>query len=229
MKHIKKSPQEPQDFSDWKQQANPDWIPTWGNLSGKPKKALHSTLLAEQGYICGYCGRRINADSSHIEHFKPRSHFPDLTLDYQNLIASCPGYPAEKDVPKGSKTHPAQEHCGQKKGDWYDNQLTVSPLIDDCAEFFRFTGDGQILPSRDSQKTNAAEETIARLRLDHETLNRSRSKAIEAEIFGLETLTPDDIDELINAYNQPDKKGQYIPFCSTILYLLKSYAGYEAP
>jgi uncharacterized protein (TIGR02646 family) len=225
MKYIKKLLQEPRDFSTWKQQANPDWIPNWGNLSGKPKKALHSTLLAEQGYICCYCGRRINADTSHVEHFKPRSQFLDQTLDYQNLIASCPGYPVEDDVQKGDKNHPAQEHCGQRKGDWYDPELTVSPLIENCADFFRFTGDGQILPSQDPQKIHAATETIAHLRLDHNTLTRSRSKAIEAEIFELETLTPDEINKLINAYNQPNTDGQYIPFCATVLYLLSSYAG----
>jgi uncharacterized protein (TIGR02646 family) len=43
---------------------------------------------------CGYCddpdsyyGQEI---SYHIDHFKPKSEFPELEVEYKNLVYSCP-------------------------------------------------------------------------------------------------------------------------------------------
>lgn len=97
MKHIKKN-QEPQNFTDWKKRANEDWQPNWKeNFQAPEKTEVHEALLTEQGYICCYCGRRIDYQSSHIEHFQPRKHYPELALEYTNLLASCPGYPEDED------------------------------------------------------------------------------------------------------------------------------------
>jgi uncharacterized protein (TIGR02646 family) len=139
------------------------------------KTSVHDSLLEEQGFICCYCGQKINIDVSHIEHLKPRNKYPDLTLDYKNLIASCQG---ESETPP-----PIPVHCGHKKAEWYEESLMVSPLEKNCADFFRYTDDGQILATNDPNKQQASKETIKRLALD---INRHLQKTnIFSQYFGL--------------------------------------------
>ncbi|MGK7925879.1 MAG: retron system putative HNH endonuclease [Spirulina sp.] len=95
MKYIKKN-EEPEIFRDWKALANEDWQPNWDeNFQSPEKPAVHRSLLREQGSICCYCGREITRETSHIEHLKPRSLYPDLALNYSNLLASCQGESTE--------------------------------------------------------------------------------------------------------------------------------------
>lgn len=82
MKYIKKNP-EPAAFAQWKQQSNADWKPNWDNFQKPEKPIVHDALLSEQGYICCYCGQRINQITSHIEHFQPRTFYPNLKLEYK--------------------------------------------------------------------------------------------------------------------------------------------------
>lgn len=118
MKHIVKQ-EEPQKFLDWKNLAGENWQPTYGGLSGYPKKALKNSLMAEQGYICCYCERRLTDNESHIEHFRPQSDPAVDPLDYRNLLCSC-----QNQLNKGEP-----RHCGNKKEDWFDEHLLVSPLF----------------------------------------------------------------------------------------------------
>ncbi len=46
----------------------------------------------------------------------------------------------------------------------------VSPLEENCADFFRYTEDGQILATEELDKQNAAETTIDRLGLNIDKL-----------------------------------------------------------
>ena len=54
--------------------------------------ALKTKLIEEQGYICCYCGKRIqNDNSTSIEHVKPKSIYKQETLKFSNLLVSCNG------------------------------------------------------------------------------------------------------------------------------------------
>ena len=75
MKNIAKG-QSPQGFEKWKALESADWIPTYGSLRGEEKRALHLSLLREQGWVCCYCGRAVGEDDSHIEHFRPQDGSP---------------------------------------------------------------------------------------------------------------------------------------------------------
>ena len=55
-------------------------------------KELKKVLLKDQGFICCYCGKRIFDDhNTVIEHLIPKGSNKDLTLDFDNLLASCNG------------------------------------------------------------------------------------------------------------------------------------------
>ncbi len=169
MKYIKKG-EEPESFTAWKALAKT--TPNWGYkyLQNPEKRELHDALLREQGYICCYCGMRITRESSHIEHLEPQSiPDPDLSLEYTNLLASCQ---REREPKKPI-------HCGIAKDDWYDETLMVSPLQPNCADFFIYTDDGQILETNTSDKKVAAATTIDRLCLNIPKLKAMREEVIK--------------------------------------------------
>lgn len=232
MKYIPKG-HEPANFSEWKAQANENWQPTWDALRGSEKSDVHQALLQEQGYICCYCGMRIDLNISHIEHFKPRKHFPDLALDYSNFLSSCPGEGQDNAEsilqnpdPKQPETHILGEHCGHQKASWYDSALTVSPQDPNCADHFRYTGLGEILPTADLALNAAAQETIKRLRLDHPKLEASRRSALQGIVAILNdaSISSAELQKLADAYEQIDSEGKYVRFCGAVSYLLRHYS-----
>ncbi|MBD2339267.1 TIGR02646 family protein [Calothrix sp. FACHB-156] len=215
MKYIKKNP-EPEKFSNWKALENDDWKPNWDDNFQKPEKVIvHDSLLQEQGYICCYCGMRITRETSHIEHLKPRSHYQHLALEYTNLIASCQG---ESEEPP-----PVPVHCGHHKKYWYDEHLMVSPLEINCVDFFKYPASGEIQPTDDPAKQATAKTTIEKLALDINKLQNMRKVAIDAALMGIEDLSDEEIQQLVEGYEKLDSNGQYTPFCAAIIYLLKNY------
>lgn len=213
MKYICKTT-EPEALAQFKAQTNQDWQPSYAELRGHDKQQVHHHLITEQGHICCYCGERIVLTDSHIEHFQPQTDYAHLELDYFNLLASC----QQKIEPK----HP--RHCGMGKSDWYDQELLVSPLIDDCADFFEYTDLGEILPTHRSAQSAAAKETIDRLSLNIPKLQAGRAGVIDSfydEPDFLSNLADDEIEKLIHYYSHTDQNGQYQPYCQVIIYLLQ--------
>ncbi|MEH1923079.1 retron system putative HNH endonuclease [Nostoc sp.] len=211
MKYIKKS-EEPESFTVWKNLANEDWQPSWENFSKPQKTDVHNSLLQEQGFICCYCGRRINTDDRHLEHLKPRTTYPQSALEYTNILASC-----QKDTVRKEPLH-----CGKIKDKWYDDNLMISPLDVNCAEFFRYTDDGQILATNNSEKQLAAETTIDKLALNIDKLKDLRAKALEPILEIINTITEEERQDLILGFSETDSKGYYEEFCAAIIYLLKN-------
>lgn len=213
MRYICKG-DEPESLVNLKALANEDWKPTYeADCKGEVKTQLHNALLQEQGYICCYCGMSITKENSHIEHLKPRSIYPKLALDYNNLLASCQR-DREPRVPK---------HCGVKKDKWYDEQLMVSPLDINCANFFRYAASGEILPTDEQDLQEAAQKTIEKLGLHIEKLRLIRSAAIDGALLAIEGLTDEEIQKLAQGYEKPDANGQYEEFCFAIAYILNQY------
>jgi uncharacterized protein (TIGR02646 family) len=215
VKYIKKG-EEPESFKTWKALART--TPNWGYsyLQNPEKRELHEALIREQGYICCYCGMRITWESSHIEHLKPQSlPDPDLSVDYTNLLASCQ---REREPKKPI-------HCGVAKDDWYDENLMVSPLKQNCKDFFIYTDDGQILATDASEKNAAATKTIKQLRLDIPKLKAMREEVIKNLLVGIDvfTLTEEEKQKLLQGFEQPDANGQYQEFCGAIAYILNQY------
>ena len=137
--------------------------------------------MHEQGFICCYCEGRIIVDKSHVEHFRPRNRYPLLQLDYSNLLCSClweqsPGTP---------------DHCGHRKGSWFDEDALISPLQEGCETRFQFTANGEIHPRSSSDV--AAATTIDRLALDLPKLNALRAAAVDA----LDDLPVSDIQRVL--------------------------------
>lgn len=185
MKQIVKRT-EPESFASWKNAQNQDWNPTFDILPNPQKTDLKTALLEEQGSLCCYCEKHISAQESHIEHFVPQALFrsdPDSGVDpleYQNMHASCNG----------------KDHCGQKKSNWYDADLLISPFDSGCESRFSYTFDGRILPSVSSDQ--GAVITIQKLGLDCSSLKALRNGVIEP--FLDPGLTEEDLEIMANDY-----------------------------
>jgi uncharacterized protein (TIGR02646 family) len=162
------------------------------NSHGFPTKDVHLGLLKEQGGICAYTMIRIDVDSSHIEHLKPRTvsiseqKFKE-TAQYRNMVA-C--YPREK-----KKGEAPLAFGAIFRGSAWDSQLFLTPLTQSCESRIRFTMDGKVRPRSVADK--AAKWTIAKLGLDNSKLEVLRRAAIEATGLSLTSDSPTSREEAV--------------------------------
>lgn len=139
--------------------------PGWYALCNPQKGQVHEALLAEQGHVCIYCGKRITTAfrSSHIEHFRPQSTYGAFRFDWTNLFGSC-GPTGEAGTPKT---------CGDAKGNWDPHGTPhVNPTDPQCAQRFSYDGNGAITPAVSGDVD--AQTMITKLRLDDDSLNLER-------------------------------------------------------
>ena len=69
----------------------------WDDLDGTNRRRIRDALIQDFGQICAYCERACqfptgSGESSNeetIDHFRPRNRFPDLWLDWLNLVYAC--------------------------------------------------------------------------------------------------------------------------------------------
>ncbi|MBW4680939.1 MAG: TIGR02646 family protein [Microcoleus vaginatus WJT46-NPBG5] len=219
MRYIQKG-EEPECLAKWKAEwkalENEEGFlyKKYKNFQNPEKAELHDCLLREQGYICCYCGIGIDRNNSHIEHLKPQSNYPNLDLEYTNLLASC-----QRESEKFDPTH-----CGPKKK---NEELMVSPLQVNCGDFFSYVvGSGEILPATDPDKQAAAKETIDKLGLDIDKLRAARVKALEAFLNTMqdEELSDEEKRKFAKNYHKINKPGgKYGPFSAFIADICKKF------
>ncbi len=204
MKHITKT-SPPMDFITYvATYPNADWEEFSQPKNVHIKAEFAEFLREEQGYLCCYCEEEIAKGISHIEHFKPKSYFPNLTLDYWNLFASCNGCNS-----KGDMT------CGMKKRNIYFPSL-LSPLDPTCETRFLYTADGQMLPT--DENDSQGWETIALLGLNSPKLRRRREMLYQ-EIQNLrEILSLDDFRNYVRIRLEKSFKGRFCEFWTTVRY-----------
>jgi uncharacterized protein (TIGR02646 family) len=211
MKYIQKR-SEPQKFTQWKSVQKSIGVNCdYPSLQNPEKGLVHNSLLHEQGYICCYCCMRIVKDTSHIEHLDPQSETDaDLSIDYNNLLASC-----------GSSNH-WPKHCGNKKK---NSSIEVSPLQANCEGYFSYYSNGQIVPASDLQQPEAdkSRRTIDILGPNDYDLTQGRINALES----LKGLTNDQAKKFAQICLQRNAQEQYQPFCTAVLYYLKQYFGIQ--
>lgn len=175
-------------------------------MPGEVKSTVKQRLLEEQGGLCCYTGRRVNEQSSHIEHFKPQSLCREHEdIDYNNLLAAFPG-DKERRCAYGAHA----------KDDWYDETLLISPLHSSCEGYFRFNQYGQIRAN--NEKDQRAKETIKRLRLDDHSLTELRRQAIDSALYPKQhPMSQAQLQSVVERYCMRDKNGYFPHFCYIIV------------
>ena len=117
------------------------------DLSGEPKRALRKRLLEDQGYICCYCGCRIgNDENTKIEHIKCQARYGELSLNYDNMLASCDG--GERD--RKNRVRPRHKcHCDAKK---FNEDIPVSPLDNSIEGLLTYFEDGTVTGTGEGER-----------------------------------------------------------------------------
>ena len=125
------------------------------------RNELRKHLAKEQLNICCYCCCQLSPDKTHNEHIKPESKYDQLTMDYENIVASCT---REKNTSRFT--------CGMKKDNDYDEHLFVSPLEGNCTNHFIFYSNGSI-----DSETDQGKYTIKLLALQESKILRESRKS----------------------------------------------------
>lgn len=200
MKHVTKGPS-PKVFEAWKNQASDEWQPSYKQLANPEKLDVHSSLLAEQGWVCCYCGRAIDVQDSHIEHFRPQSVYAALELNFDNMHVSC----------LRQRDRRAPLHCGHAKGDGLDEARLIDPQDPSCEARFIYTALGQIVPTDSSD--DRAKYMAGLLKLDSPVLNAMRADVINASLGPevLETLSDVELMTFRDACRARDAQGKLSP------------------
>ncbi len=215
MKYITKKPQ-PHELIAWTR-AKPDsqdakqlaW--SYDDMPAAVREAIKAGLIQEQGGLCCYTGRRVTAESSHIEHLKPQALCMNHEdTDYANMLAAHPAWNAPKKC----------EYGAHKKGSWYDEHLLVHPLRPDCERRFRYRATGKISPAHPDDE--GAKETIRRLHLDHRELVEMRKEAIHSILFEKQ-LSKVQAERLMANIEERNSHGLFRPFCFAIKQACEKY------
>ena len=135
---------------------------SWDNLRGEEKKIITEYLKKnEQEGMCAYCESKLKENSYHIEHFRKRSLFPELTFDYNNLFLSCNN----------------ENSCGKHKdryGLTKDEFNTIYSPLNINLDEFEYSYTGEILG-----KTPKAKKTIDVFNLNERSLVEKRKTIIK--------------------------------------------------
>lgn len=204
MKYIKKK-KEPASLTRFRAEGGKD-IDEY-----REKGKLRQVLMKEQGFICCYCMQRIKPETSHIEHWKPRSLYPELQSDYKNLLAACGGN-------EGNPQH--LQHCDRRKG---DREITLNPTNPKCETLIKYSSNGEIY----SDDETGSRELNDVLNLNNQTLVINRKNALD---FVIRKLTAENQDgtwsetmlkKEINKWESLGKDGRYEPFCRIVIFRLE--------
>lgn len=181
---------------------------------------LRQALLADQGYICAYCMRRIPAhdkvggcfvpETTRIEHIKSRELYPDLKLDYSNMVICCPGCIA------GSYDE-MSTHCDRSKG---NKDITLDLFSDGLFETISYTSDGSLK----SSNLKYQKEIDDVLHLNNKLLKNNRAtvkNAIIQKINSAGTWTKSNLEKLIREWDSKDSYGAFKPYNGIVLYYLR--------
>ncbi|KYC39032.1 hypothetical protein WA1_34145 [Scytonema hofmannii PCC 7110] len=189
-------------------------VKNFSDYDNFPKKdELRVSLLTEQGHICCYCMQRISDSRMKIEHWKSQDDYPELQLDYNNLLGACQGG-------QGSPKH--LQHCDTRKG---NTEITINPTDNNrnCEDLIRYRGNGQIY----SDEVTINDELEKVLNLNMQTLANNRKEVLEIVIQQLTKERPQGnwtvamLTQKINEWNNKQQDGKYKPYCQIVIYHLK--------
>jgi uncharacterized protein (TIGR02646 family) len=166
--------------------------------------ALKEALLNEQGYLCCYCMNGIKEDNMKVEHYKPRSIYPALKMEYTNLFAACKG------------NFCTDKHCDTKKE---NAELSIHPADprNNCEAIIGYSTNGKL--SYPNMYKVDIEET---LNLNNSVLIKNRKIALYGAVLALKKIgyKSNSIQKLIDHYKSKSSEGKFHPYCNAILWLL---------
>lgn len=212
MRQIRKG-DEPVALNRWKRLNSGK---SYKDLSSDLRCAIGNACVKEQYYLCGYCCKRIDVDSSHNEHLIPQSADARRTLDFDNIIASCN----------------TNKQCGKAHG---SKNLTMTPLMPECETDLKYYISGVVEGLTDNARNMIDVLNLGDTRKRNRRLVEIRKYVIFSLLFQhgthleeLQMLDADLIGLLIDEFQSPDN-GKLEPYSPVIVSVLrdmqKAYGG----
>jgi len=146
---------------------------------------------------CGYCERRFEPPGelqSSVDHFRPRSRFPNLVYEWENWVSSC-------------------QRCNFTKGDQWPDTGYVDPWAADLPErpeehldYAPLTGEIVAKSGLTRDARLKAENTIDDLGLNETRLRNSRFNLIGVLVQDLLTASPGrERSTVVSKYQDPSQ------------------------
>lgn len=208
MRNIQKQT-EPASLTEHRCRTNADFTATYENYTESTD--LREALETEQRGICCYCLQRIkpNATSMKIEHWKSQSRFPELQLEYSNMLGSC----------NGSEGRPSRlAHCDTKKG---NRCIKLNPSNPDHSveRTVKFLGDGRV--ESDDQEFDTHLNDVLNLNNGYR-LKENRKRVLDSFREYLRNVNPSqsDLRRELAKWNG-NSSGALEPFCQVVVYYLR--------
>ena len=212
MRYIKKGT-EPQSLTKYKKESNAY------NDGYEKKDEIREKLLKEQGYLCGYCMRRLGScEDVKIEHVVSQSSLKEIeraALDYRIMLGVCYG---NEGKPK------AQQTCDTHRG---NADLKINPFDQALVNMIKYKPDGTIY-SDDPDINKDLDETLNLNYIgDNVYLKSNRKEALQACKSKLAKLQREGnwskrlIMQMLKEYEIPDAEGQLIPYSGIVVDYLK--------
>jgi len=188
-------------------------------------------LLEEQGFICAYCMRKIDAKTSSIEHIIGQSYKDKKgneigkieDTNYDNMLAVCEGNSCQK------------LHCDKSRAEFQSKRpvLSISPLNKQQMVNIRFLKSGFIyykVPDEAIDKSNETEEDKEirediekTLNLNCENLREQRRKIIQSLKNILIKHKFDKTFAKKELERWQNNSGHYKAFCQVAIYELQKH------
>lgn len=186
----------------------------YGGQPSEVSRELKMSLLAEQGYLCCYCMRRIsNNEKLKVEHWCSQSGYPQFQLEYGNLLAACDGN-------KGKRRN--VQTCDTRKEN-EDLRYNPANISHDVESRIVYQSDGKIVVPAD-QLFDAQINNV--LNLNEPTLVNNRKAAIQAakRSLGLKpgSRKKREVEKLLLDLQTPDKNGHLEEYAGAAVFYLKS-------
>lgn len=151
---------------------------------------LRELALMEQNDECAYTGLWLGKGTTqtvHLDHFRKKAIYPELTFDWYNLFA------AAKDLDYGSDYKDRNIHGPRDNADSQYNTFW-SPLKVNLEGNFWYRQDGKIMPypGIDEDARQIAQQTIDMYNLNADDLKKRRQGIIQL-VGGLDQLDDDTV------------------------------------
>jgi uncharacterized protein (TIGR02646 family) len=176
------------------------------------KDDLRLALLEEQGYLCCYCMNRIQTPMQNkmkIEHFQSQHQFPELQLDFKNLLASCKGN--ENSDLKGF-------HCDKSKSDKF---ISLNPTDATIMRQIKFGRQGQIFIQNElwqKEIDDILNLNVETLTVQRQSVYKGVTRFLQKE-FGGTHPTKAVLNKKIKWWSEK-KNGKFEPFCTVAIHFL---------
>lgn len=196
----------------------------WEDVTPAQKSEIWVKLNEMQNNFCGFCEKKLEGESRHIEHLIPRRILKltslKLLFDWSNLYGSC---------------ETKNKHCGRYKDDVikdYDAKDLIKPDIEYPSDYFVFTSNGDMFPKENLQLNDKrkATEMIRVMNLNSPSLIGLRAVAIQEAMFEYTAILEmklccqdaDLLDEIELEIQELEKKYSNAAFRTSVMQNIKT-------